>query len=245
MADIFLSYARRDRLSVEPIARQLIYDGWTLWWDPEITGGGQWHQLIATELASARVVLVAWSSTSLASDWVRDEAGEGKRRDGLVSISIDGSEPPLGFRQLQCLPMAGWRFERESESYQQLYNALRRKIGDPRGTVTESLETVQQRFSGLAAQLVEANKRMLAIREKNVRLHAGEPQLRDDLLAEIDGLRKELGANSEAFHHVNDAARALGEFMTQRLVATGTSVLSGYLATLRALDDLLREIEKR
>jgi len=131
MADLFLSYARADRQSVEPIARQLIFDGWTLWWDPDIVPGAEWADLIQAELSKAKVVLVAWSSISSRSHWVREEADFARRNNKLVAITIDGTDPPLGFGHVQCVDMGRWRFQRESHAYQQLYAGLRHILGSP------------------------------------------------------------------------------------------------------------------
>jgi len=86
---------------------------------------------------------------------------------------------------------------------------------------------------------------MLAIRDLNVRFQGGDESVRSELEIRIAELRQSLGAKSDAFHHVNDMARAMGEFMTNRLVATGTSVLSGYLSAMRGLDTLQTQLDHR
>ena len=43
------------------------------------------------------------------SDWVRDEAALGRDRHRLVPLTLDGTAPPLGFRQYQAIDFSNWR----------------------------------------------------------------------------------------------------------------------------------------
>jgi hypothetical protein len=56
--------------------------------------------VLQSELDKARAVVVVWSSHSVASRWVKAEAGEGLRRGILVPVLVDASLPPLGFRNI-------------------------------------------------------------------------------------------------------------------------------------------------
>ena len=58
MADIFVSYSRTDKARVAPLVSALEAQGWSLWWDPEITPGDEFDALIGAELESARAVVV-------------------------------------------------------------------------------------------------------------------------------------------------------------------------------------------
>src|SRR5688572_12374455 len=98
MADVFISYAREDIELTERLARVLQGEGHSVWWDTHMEVGEKWRKRIDTELHAARAVIVLWSKASLESDYVVDEAAVGRRRGCLVPISIDGSEPPIGFR---------------------------------------------------------------------------------------------------------------------------------------------------
>ena len=80
MADIFISYSRKDLSRVGVLADALSDQGWSVWWDRQIPTGRTFDQVIAEALASARCVIVVWSEESIGSDWVREEADEGRRR---------------------------------------------------------------------------------------------------------------------------------------------------------------------
>lgn len=98
-ADVFISYGREDRRHAERIASILEQRGWSVWWDRKLLAGEQYSQAIEQQIDQARCVVVLWSTSSVASSWVRDEAAEGTQRNILVPVLIDDAEIPLGFRQ--------------------------------------------------------------------------------------------------------------------------------------------------
>ena len=128
MGRIFLSYAREDRASAECLARVLEGAGHSVWWDRHIDSGEEFSAEIEAELDKADVVLVAWSSLSVRSRWVRDEAAVGGDTGRLVPVSIDGSLPPMGFRQFQTLGLTGWKGRKSDARTGQLLHAVERRI---------------------------------------------------------------------------------------------------------------------
>jgi len=108
VGDIFISYARPDRARVEPLARALSQQGWSVWWDRDIPFGKTFDQVIAEAIGAARCVIVVWSGAAVQSHWVVEEAHEGHRRNILVPVQIDPVAPPLGFRRLQAADLTGW-----------------------------------------------------------------------------------------------------------------------------------------
>jgi TolB-like protein/tetratricopeptide (TPR) repeat protein len=105
---LFLSYARTDAAFAHRLATALEQAGFTIWWDALIEGGEAYSRSIAEALETADVVIVLWSANSVESDWVRDEAAQGRERHRLVPLSIDGTRPPLGFRQYQVVDFSRW-----------------------------------------------------------------------------------------------------------------------------------------
>ena len=124
MADIFISYAREDRAAIEPLSLALEAVGLTVWWDRDIDGGAEFSALIEKELEAARTVIVAWSAHSISSHWVRDEADFARGEQKLLPISIDGSLPPLGFRQLHALEFKSWDEKASHSCFQGLLKSL-------------------------------------------------------------------------------------------------------------------------
>ena len=109
---VFLSYSRDDRTAALPVIELIEKAGFSVWWDGLLTGGERFSQTTEAALEGARAVVVLWSKTSNASHWVHDEATRGRDRGVLVPLSLDGSEPPLGFRQFQTIDISKARLRR-------------------------------------------------------------------------------------------------------------------------------------
>lgn len=140
MAAIFLSYAREDRRVAEMIARVLGSAGHSVWWDRRIDGGDEFSNEIEAELDRSDVVLVAWSKYSVKSRWVRDEAAVGGDRGILVPVSIDGSSPPMGFRQFHTLDLALWKAgKRDQQTVELLHSVERRLKGKEKGSAVAAI----------------------------------------------------------------------------------------------------------
>lgn len=106
MARIFLSYAHEDLARARSLARALERSGHEVWWDSQVRGGAQFGSEINRALDKADAIVVLWSSASIESAWVQDEAAEGRDSGRLIPISVDGARPPLGFRQYQAIDLS-------------------------------------------------------------------------------------------------------------------------------------------
>jgi tetratricopeptide (TPR) repeat protein len=124
MAKVFLSYVRKDIGKARALAMQLERSGHSVWWDRHIKGGSQFAAEIEAELAAADKVVVIWSAEAVHSRWVRDEAAVGGDSGRLVPISIDGTEPPLGFRQFQTIDFSKWKGRSSSPQWKELLQAI-------------------------------------------------------------------------------------------------------------------------
>ena len=126
---LFLSYARDDETYARRLASALKQSGYTIWWDALIQGGAAYSRSIAEALETADVVIVLWSARSIESDWVRDEAGQGRERHRLVPLSIDGSKPPLGFRQYQVIDISHWHGRKNAPEMTAIERAIESVLG--------------------------------------------------------------------------------------------------------------------
>ncbi|WP_284124451.1 TIR domain-containing protein [Parerythrobacter aestuarii] len=102
---VFLSYSRDDQPHAREVIAALEAAGVTVWWDGLLQGGARYNDITEHKLENAYAVIVLWSETSTHSHWVHDEAMRGRDRGVLLPASIDGSEPPLGFRQFQWIAL--------------------------------------------------------------------------------------------------------------------------------------------
>lgn len=131
---IFLSYSRADQEQVLPLIEALKRHGFVVWWDGLLQGGDRFLQVTENALENADVVLVAWTKVSANSDWVRDEATRGRDRKCLLSVTLDGTEPPLGFRQIQYLDLTGEGPVPDRPGFARVLEALGNRSGQvPRG----------------------------------------------------------------------------------------------------------------
>ena len=131
MASLFLSYSRDDISRVEPLAAALEDEGHEVWWDRHISPGQGFADVIEQALESAGVVVVCWTCQSVRSDWVRDEAAAGRDTGRLVPVTLDGCQPPLGFRQYQTIDLSGWNGRAQSDALNPLKGAIAAKAGAP------------------------------------------------------------------------------------------------------------------
>ena len=106
MADLFISYARADRprcIQIRDALEKLKLD---IWFDAGIDAGDNFDRKIEQEIDAAAGVMVLWSSTSVESNWVRNEARTGAERDRLVAVQLDDCTLPLEFRSVHAEPLS-------------------------------------------------------------------------------------------------------------------------------------------
>ena len=121
---VFVSYSRGDRKRALPVIQLLEAAGFAVWWDGKLEGGERFANTTAHALDTARAVVVLWSKTSITSHWVHDEATSGRDRRCLVPLSLDGAEPPLGFRQFQVIDISHARIRRGDDACEALLRAV-------------------------------------------------------------------------------------------------------------------------
>jgi len=130
VAQIFLSYAREDQPQARLLANALERRGWSVWWDRHIPHGQDFRAYTQRELDSAACVVVLWSTASVDSQFVRDEASEGLN-GRLVPALIEGVKPPLGFRQLQAASLTHWRGDEHDEEFISFLQSIESVVARP------------------------------------------------------------------------------------------------------------------
>jgi len=146
VADVFVSYKAEDRARVRPIVEALQADGLSVWWDAHIGAGEEWREAIAENLDKAKCIVVIWSKRSVGPEgrFVRDEAARAVKRHAYLPVTIDKVEPPLGFGETQCLPLSGWKGNREDARYLTLLDAARQVVSGQRVTRTSATRTSKE-----------------------------------------------------------------------------------------------------
>jgi hypothetical protein len=129
--DIFFSYAREDQARVAPVVAALETCGWSVFWDRRIPAGQTWRSHIGRALDEARCVVVAWSEHSIRSEWVIEEADDGRERGILVPALLDPVRAPRGFRGIQAADLSSWSPKHPSPAFDNFLADLLIVLGPP------------------------------------------------------------------------------------------------------------------
>jgi adenylate cyclase len=138
MADIFVSYSRTDKARVAPLVAALEAQGWSVWWDPEITPGDEFDALIGAELEAAHAVVVVWSPVSVDSRWVKGEARDAADRGVLVPVRFDNARLPIDVRAIHTTELDSWAGNRDSAPFKALCVALEAKLKSSAGRAVDA-----------------------------------------------------------------------------------------------------------
>lgn len=115
MTDIFLSYASEDRIKARALSQLFEEAGWSVWWDRDLTPGGEWEPAILDRVAAARCVVVIWSRDSVKKEWVIREATTGLERGTLVPVLLQPSYLPTPTPQVQAVELSVWDGGRKAD----------------------------------------------------------------------------------------------------------------------------------
>src|SRR5205085_7891824 len=124
MASVFLSHVREDAEKARTGASVLERSGHSVWCDRVIRGGAEYSDEIEAALNGADKVVVLWSTQSVRSAWVRDEAAAGRDSGRLVPVRLDATAPPLGFRQFQSIDLSRWNGRSNAAEIKDLQDAI-------------------------------------------------------------------------------------------------------------------------
>jgi hypothetical protein len=133
MADIFISYKREDAERVQQLAVSLETEGFSVWWDPDLPIGHTYSSSIHTQLNTAKAVMPVWTERSVDSEWVQEEAAQGKRRGVLLPVRLDTVESPLGFTMVQTADLSDWSGgQRDHPEWRRLVDQAHALVGGSR-----------------------------------------------------------------------------------------------------------------
>lgn len=134
--DVFVSYSRADEVGARKVIDFLQAEGFSVWWDGMLEAGTVFTRTTEQALEHAKAVVVLWTACSVDSHWVRDEAQSGRERGRLVPVSLDGSLPPLGFRQFQSVDLSKWRGSADAPEIRNVRDALVRLVEGTKAPTT-------------------------------------------------------------------------------------------------------------
>jgi hypothetical protein len=109
-------------------------EGWSVWWDRHIRTGQSFDEVIQEALDASKAVVVVWTARSVKSQWVKNEAREGLRRQVLFPVMlIKEVKIPLEFWHVQAAQLMDWQPEGAHSGFNQLVLDMARILGPPSG----------------------------------------------------------------------------------------------------------------
>ena len=128
MADIFISYSRKNSKTADALRVLLEAEGWSVWWDPEIRVGKPWLPELEKALDQSRAIIVLWTPESVASKWVRKEASCGLEQGKLFGVVVEDCQAPDPFPQQEMAMMPGWKGQPDHAELLQLFRSLAERV---------------------------------------------------------------------------------------------------------------------
>ncbi|HXQ47454.1 MAG TPA: TIR domain-containing protein [Caulobacteraceae bacterium] len=125
MTEVFVSYKRENLAAVNRLVEALRAEGISVWWDQDIPPNAAWEATIERALAEARLVVVAWSPASVASENVKAEARWARQQGRLLQVFVEACEPPLFFGERQGMDLKHWSGAPADPTFRTLVAAVR------------------------------------------------------------------------------------------------------------------------
>jgi TIR domain len=123
MAQIFISYSRKDIDFVRRLAGDLEKAGYDVWWDlTDLRGGDDWPRVIPAAIESSEFVIVVLSPNSVVSDWVEKEYMQAiSLRKKIIPIMLTQSRVPFALNTINYIDFTS---EEYGTSLSKLLSAL-------------------------------------------------------------------------------------------------------------------------
>jgi len=125
MNEVFVSYKRENLAAVGRLVEALRAEGVGVWWDQDIPPNAPWEATIEAALAAAKLVIVAWSPTAVASENVKAEARWARGQGRLLQVFVEACEPPLFFGERQGVDLKAWAGEATDAAFRSVLATVR------------------------------------------------------------------------------------------------------------------------
>jgi Tol biopolymer transport system component len=163
MAQVFISYSRKDLAFVEQLASDLKKAGLDVWYDVSgIRGGAHWQSEIEKALKNSQYAIFVISPDSIDSEWVnREFLFASNRKLTLLPLMYRACELPLSYLDLNYIDVQGGNYEQKFDeilaalSVQQVPSSTEDgSLRPPRPPSSNKKQKTTPAFFGLAVVLI-------------------------------------------------------------------------------------------
>jgi hypothetical protein len=102
MANVFISYSRRDEAYVDRLVSFLQANGIPAWADKEIHHGDHWEDVIVTQIDECAAFVPVMTPAAWASPWVRNEVGRARLKEKPILPLLRSGEHFFGLSHLEA-----------------------------------------------------------------------------------------------------------------------------------------------
>ena len=130
MAQIFISYSRKDLSFVKKLATDLAHSGLDVWYDlSDLHGGSRWSKEIESAIRESKYVLILLSPESVSSKWVEEEfLFASKLNKKIIPLLLKKCELPFGYHALQAIDIQGVNYKK---NFREILHSLGENLGTP------------------------------------------------------------------------------------------------------------------
>ena len=123
MAQIFISYSRKDIGFVRKLAGDLEKAGYDVWWDlTDLRGGDDWLRVIPSAIEASEHFIVVLSPNSAVSDWVKKEYTQAlSLRKKIIPLMLERATVPFALNTINYVDFTSDDY---AASLQSLLDAL-------------------------------------------------------------------------------------------------------------------------
>lgn len=175
MADVFLSYARKDTDRAILIRDALQALGLTVFFDTEgLDGGDVFPDVLDREVKGAGAVVGVWSAHALSRPWVKVECDIGRARGVLVPVQIEkipDLDKPAAFWNVQFDDLSDFDGDTDHAGWLRFVRSLARTLDRP-----ELLQRESQTHAGAApSEDAAVREELAALRAELAEMRAAKP----------------------------------------------------------------------
>jgi hypothetical protein len=123
MAQIFISYSRKDIDFVRKLAGDLEKAGYDVWWDlTDLRGGDDWVKTIPAAIASSQYIIVVLTPDAAESEWVRKEYTQAlSLRKKIIPILLKPGNVPFALNTINFVNFTSGEY---ADRFKELLSAV-------------------------------------------------------------------------------------------------------------------------